>query len=82
MKGGLHTIRHIVMGSIEENRYGYSIDTLAKVSIVSILRYPTENPHHELHIHKSVTYFDFHTSNFLGFFDICPVSAPFPVISF
>ncbi len=46
------------MGIIEENRYRYSIDTLAKVSIVSILRYRFENPYHELHIHKLVTYFD------------------------
>ncbi len=65
-----------VMGSIEENRYRYGIDTLTKVSkvsiLVSILRYPFKNPHHELHIHKLVTYFDFRTSNFLGFFDICP----------
>ncbi len=67
----------LVMGSIEENRYRYSIDTLAKISIVSILIYPSENPHHELPIHKLVTYFDFRTSNFLGFFEI-PVSAPFP----
>ncbi len=48
----------LVMGSIDKNRHRYSIDTLAKVSIVSILRYPPENPHHELHIHKLVTYFD------------------------
>ncbi len=60
----------LVMGSIEENKYRYSIDTLAKVSIVSILRYPSKNPHQKLHIHKLVTYFDFRTSNFLGFFAI------------
>ncbi len=69
----------VVMGSIEENRYRYSVDTLAKVLIVSILvsvfRYPSENPHYELHIHKLVTYFDFRTSNFLGFFAICPICA-------
>ncbi len=41
-------IKRIVMGSIDENWYRYSIDTFAKVSI---LRYPSENPHHELHIH-------------------------------
>ncbi len=61
----------IVMGSIEENRYRYRIDSLAKVSI---LRYPSENPHHELHIHKLVTYFDFRTLNLLGFFNICTAS--------
>ncbi len=78
----------IVMGSIEENWYRYNIDTFAKVLIVSILRYPSENPHHKLHIRKFVTYFDvFQLSDFefflkfLGFFDICPVSAPFWVIS-
>ncbi len=41
--------------------------------LISILRYPSENSHHELHIHKLVTYFDFQTSNFFGFFDICPI---------
>ncbi len=75
------------MGSIDENRYRYSIDTLAKVS-VSILRYLSENPHHELHIHKLVTYFDvFQLADveffwIFCFFDICPVSTPSPVISF
>ncbi len=53
------------MGSIVENRYRYSIDTLAKVSLVSILRYPSKNPHYELYIHKLVMYFDFQTLNFL-----------------
>ncbi len=40
--------------------------------MVSILGYPSENPHHELHIHKLVTHFDFRTSNFLGFFRHLP----------
>ncbi len=31
-----------------------------------------------IHIHELVTYFDFRTSNFLGFFNICPVSSLFP----
>ncbi len=53
------------MGSIEENRYRCSIDTLVKVSIVSILGYPSKNPHHELHIHKLVKYFEvFRLSDF------------------
>ncbi len=60
------------MGSIDENRYRYSIDTLAKVSIVSILvsilRYLSKNPHYKLHIHKLVTYFDLRTSNFFEIF--------------
>ncbi len=42
------------------------------IDIVSILKYPSENPHHELHIHKLITYSDFQTSNFLGFFTFCP----------
>ncbi len=55
----------LVMGNINENRYRYSISTLAKVSIVSILRYPSKNPHHELHTHKLVTYFNvFQLSDF------------------
>ncbi len=58
----LHHPTLLVMGSIEENGYRYSIDTFAKVSIVSILvsilRYPSKNPHHKLHIQKFVTYFD------------------------
>ncbi len=62
------------MGSMKENRY--------QCQYLSILRYPSENPHHKLHIiHKLVTYFDFLTSNFLDFLDICPISAPFLVIS-
>ncbi len=76
----------LVMGNIEENRYRYSTVTLAKVSIVSILvsilRYPSENPHYKLHIHKLVMYFDFPTSNFLGFFDICPISRFFSISDF
>ncbi len=71
----------LVMGSIGENRYWYSTDTLATVSIVSILvalEYPSKNLHHELHIHKLVTYFDFRTSNYLGFFNICPIYRSFP----
>ncbi len=57
------------MGSIDKNRYRYSIDTLAKVSIlVSILRFPPENPHHELHIHKLVTYFDVFQLSDIEFF--------------
>ncbi len=59
----------LVMGSIKENRYWY--DTLATVSI---FRYPSKNPNHEFHIHKLVTYFDFWTSDCLGFFNIRPVS--------
>ncbi len=56
------------MGSIEENGYRYSIDTLAKVSIVPILWYPSENPHHKFHIHNLVTYFDiFQLSDFKFF---------------
>ncbi len=57
------------------------------VSIVAILRYPSKNPHHELHIHIFVTYFDvFQLSDFkffrnFGFFRHLPVSAPFWVIS-
>ncbi len=43
----LHIRNAEVMGNIEENRYRYNIDTLAKVSI---LRYPSKNPHYELHI--------------------------------
>ncbi len=73
------------MGSIEENRYRYSIDTLAKVSIisilVSILRYPSENPHHKLHIHKLGTYFDIFYHSDFEFFrflrhlpHFCPIS--------
>ncbi len=78
----------LVMGSIEESRYRYSIDTLAKVSIVLILvsipKYPSENPHHELHIHKLVTYFDFQTSffEFFRFLRHLPYFCPFLVISF
>ncbi len=50
------------MGSIKENRYRYSIDILVKVLT---LRYPSENHHHELHIHKLVAYFDvFRLSNY------------------
>ncbi len=64
----------LVMGSNEENRYQYSIDTLAKVAIVSILRYSSENPHHELHIQKLVRCFDFRTLTFLRF----STFAPFP----
>ncbi len=59
------------MGSIVENRFRYSIDTLAKISI---LRYLSKNPYHELYIHKLVMYFDFRASNFLDFFNIYPVS--------
>ncbi len=63
-------ISALVMGSIDENVYRYNIDTLAKVSIVSILRYPSKNPHHKLHIHKFIisTYFNFWTSNFFKIF--------------
>ncbi len=74
----------LVMGSIDENWYRYSMI----VSIlVSILRYPSKNPHHELHIHKFVTYFhvfQLSTSNFFeifGFFRHLPGFAPFWVIS-
>ncbi len=67
-------LSQIVMGSIVENRYRYSLDTWAKVSIVLILRYPSENPHHELYIHKFVMYFDFRTANFLDSINICPIS--------
>ncbi len=65
----------MVMGSIEENKYRYfgkSIDN------------PSENPHHEFHIHK-LTYFHVFqllTSNFLGFLDICPVSGRFQLFHF
>ncbi len=52
----------------------YSIDTSAKVSI---LRYPSENPHHELHIHKLVMYFDFQNFEFFRFLQHLP---RFPVI--
>ncbi len=66
-------ILRLVMGSIEENRYRYF-----GISVDSIdTQISSENPHHELHIHKLVVYFDFRTSNFLGFFAICPVSAHF-----
>ncbi len=65
-------INEIVMGSIVKSWYRYSIDTLAKVSIVSIL-----NPHHELYIPKLVMYFDFRTLNFLDFFNLCPVPSYF-----
>ncbi len=57
----------IVMGSIDENRYRYSIDTLAKVSI---LRYLSKNPHCEHHIHKLVTYFDVFQLADFEFFEI------------
>ncbi len=60
----------LVMGSIDKNRYQYSINTLAKVSIVSILRYLSENPHHELHIHKLVTYFNVFQLADFEFFEI------------
>ncbi len=77
------TPSELVMGSIKENRCRYSIDTLAKVSIlVSILRYPSENPHHELHIHKLVAYFEvFRLSDFEFFrflrhlLRFCPISS-------
>ncbi len=59
----------LVVGSIEENRYRHSVDTSAKVSI---LTYHSKSPYHELYMYKLVTYFDFWTSNFLGSFDICP----------
>ncbi len=66
----------LVMGCIDENRYRYSIDTLAKLSIVSILlailRYLSKNPHHELHIHKLVTYFNvFQLADFEFFWNFC-----------
>ncbi len=53
--------------------------------LVSILRYPFENPHHELHIHKFATYFDIF--QLLGFeffqnFWVSSTFAPFWVISF
>ncbi len=67
----------LVMGSIEENWYRYSIDTFAKLSLVSILRYTFENPHHKLHIRKFVTYFDiFQLSDFEFFRNFC-VSSTF-----
>ncbi len=47
---------------------------------VSILRYSSENPHHEFHIHKLVTYFDvFRLSDFEFFWFLrhLPVSTPF-----
>ncbi len=82
----------VMMGSIEENRYQYIIDTLANVSIVSIrvsilvsiLRYPSENPYHKLHIHKLVTYFEVFRLSDLEFFrflqhlsHFCPISGYF-----
>ncbi len=42
--------------------------------LVSILRYPSKNPDHEL-------ISTFVLRIFLGFFDICPVSTLFPVVS-
>ncbi len=71
----------IVIGSIEENRYRYSFDALAKVSI---LRYPSENPHHELHIYKLVTYlgvFRLSDFEFFGFLRHLPHFCLFLVIS-
>ncbi len=75
MQDKIHMYVALVMGIIIENRYQYGINTLTKVSI---LRYTSENPHHELYIHKLVMYFDFRTSNFLDFFNTCPVSQLFP----
>ncbi len=67
----------LVMGSIEENRYQYSIDTLAQVSRVSILRYPSKNPHHKLCIQISHR---FRLSDF-EFFKFLQYLPRFPVIS-
>ncbi len=64
------------MGSINENWYRYSINTFAKVAIVSILKYASKNPHQKLHIRKFVTYFDvFQLSDFEFFQNFLAISA-------
>ncbi len=56
----------------------FSTDTLEKVSLVSILKYPSENPHNDLYIPKLVMYFDSWMSNFLDFINIFPIFWLFP----
>ncbi len=69
----------IVMGSIDENWYRYSIDTQ-----ISFRKSPSRTSHWEVrHIFRRISTFGLRIfSKSLGFFNICPVSASFQVISF